>query len=87
MKLDELRNKIDSIDEKILTHLAQRMCLVAKVKKIKMHQKLPIEDKSREIAVAQKVETKGKQLGLSAAFVNKIFNLILKESKRMQKNL
>lgn len=87
MKLEDVRKKIDLIDEKILAHLAQRMRLVTKVKKIKRQENLPIEDKSREIAIVANVENKGKQLGLPVPFVSKIFNLILKESKRIQENL
>lgn len=85
MKLDDIRKKIDLTDKKILTNLAERMQLAKDAKKLKIRANLPIEDKSREKEIINNRKNKGTKLGLSKSFVSKIFNLVIKESKRIQK--
>lgn len=87
MKLDYLRKKIDSVDEKILENLAERMSVVRKIKELKIGQGLPIENKKREIQVLENAMQRAEKLHLSLEFVSRLFKLIISESKKNQKKL
>ena len=83
--IDNLRGKIDKQDQKLLQILSGRVKLVEKIGKIKSEKKIFAEDRKREKQIYNSVSSKSTELGLDTKFVKKIFNLILAESKRLQK--
>lgn len=85
MKLKDLRTEIDAIDEKILLQLAARMKLVKNIKDVKKTLQLSVTDKKRERELMKNLVQKGDRLGLAASFIGKLYRLIVKESKRIQK--
>jgi len=87
MKLDEIRKKIDLIDEKILVDLAERFTLVKEMKRLKDKLGLPVEDKQREKKLKRKIAKKGKKLALRDLFIVRLFDLIIQESKEIQDSM
>ena len=81
-ELGEWRRKIDRLDGKLLNILKKRFKLVERVGKYKHNKKLKIEDKKRENFV---INSKLRKTKLSNDFVKKLFTLIMKESKKVQR--
>ncbi|MBI5452320.1 chorismate mutase [Candidatus Gottesmanbacteria bacterium] len=82
MKLENLRKEIDKIDENLVLLLGRRLDVVKKIAKVKKRDNLPAEDKIREKEVLTKVKQLGDMVGLNSQWLIKIFQLIIKESKR-----
>lgn len=79
MKIEELREKIDQIDREIVKSLIKRMELSKSISK----RKEKVTDKSREMKVIiNALNTSGEKL--DAAFLRELFELIIRESKRVQ---
>jgi chorismate mutase len=87
MKLDCLRNKIDEIDRQLLEILNKRLNTVRKIAVVKGKMGLAVEDKKRESEILNKLIKEGDKLQLSGNFVLGLFKLIVKESKKIQKNI
>jgi monofunctional chorismate mutase len=58
MTLDELRNKIDSIDERLITLFKERMNVVSKIAAFKQANNLPTLDRRRETEKLQALSGK-----------------------------
>ncbi len=52
--MDDLREKIDELDRKILELIAERFRVVREIAEYKKQHNLPIEDKEREEAIREK---------------------------------
>lgn len=74
--LEEIRKKLDIIDEKIGKLLEDRVEKVIEIKKIKESKKLPIINHQREKEILDKMDTQYKK---------NIFKKILSESRKLQK--
>jgi chorismate mutase len=74
MPIEQLREKIDKVDSKIVQLLEERVDLVKKIGEAKRKHDLPIVDQRRESEVLIKVTQKTK---LNQAFVKKIFESII----------
>jgi monofunctional chorismate mutase len=85
-KMRQIRNQIDGIDKKIIGLLSKRMKLAAELGKLKKKEKLPVLDKKREREMLEKIEKTAKQNGLNPLFAKKLYNGILKESRKIQSN-
>ena len=77
MKLTNLREEIDIIDNKLITLLKERTNLAKQIAQIKKQSNLPIEDKEREQQIMNKLTTE---------LEKEIFHVILKHSKDAQNN-
>jgi monofunctional chorismate mutase len=86
MGLDEFRTKIDDIDKKIMDALSERMTLMEDLAEYKKYHKIPIIDTKREEELLKTVAAEAKKKKLDKEFVEQIFENILKESKRVQRN-
>lgn len=76
-QLEDLRKQIDEIDESIVTLLAKRMKIAAKIGRLKKRNNIPVLDQSRW----QKI-VKSKK-----GFIKKIWEIIHKESLKIEKNI
>ncbi len=86
MNLNQLRTKLDQIDNQILTLLSERQQVVKKVAQLKQnHQKIHQPERESEL-IDQKFKQAAK-LNLNPMFITKIFELILTESKKLQHSL
>ncbi len=80
--ISSLRKEIDKIDEKIFILLKKRFKISKKIGRIKNKNKILIQDRNREKEILNKGN---KEFKLRKEFVKRIYNLIFKESRRVQR--
>jgi len=83
-KINQYRNKIDKIDRLILEKLSERMDMARLIGKIKTESGLVIYDREREKEMNDLRQRLAKELRLDGGLVEKIFKLIISESKKVQ---
>ncbi|MFZ4115231.1 MAG: chorismate mutase [Chthoniobacterales bacterium] len=84
--LSELRAAVDQIDKVIIEQLAHRDVLSANIGLLKHHENQPIHDMVREEALKKEHASLATSHGLDPLFIEKLFAIILKHSKEIQKN-
>ena len=82
--IDQLRAKIDIIDENILYALGSRMKISRQIGEYKKSNNIAILQTSRWDAVLAKVVEKGHEYGLSEKFLKDVFNAIHEASVEIQ---
>ena len=82
--LKKLRQDINSIDEQILKALAARRDSANRVIQTKSEQQKPLRDAHREEELLSRLIQKGKEYGLDAHFVTRVFHEIIDDSVRSQ---
>ncbi len=85
--IDELREQIDSVDREIVELLKKRMDIAKQIGKLKMQSSTSVHQKTREVAVLDRIKLLANSLGLSEDFVIDLYTLIFAESRRLQKKL
>ncbi len=84
-KLITLRGKIDTIDQVIIRALAKRQSVAHAIAEEKQKVHLPVRDRARE----QELQLIRRELacayGIDVAWLDKIYKLILTQSKKIQK--
>jgi chorismate mutase/prephenate dehydratase len=83
-RLDDLRRDIDGVDAQILDALARRRQLVAEVIAAKDEQGTPLRDALREERLLGLLINRGRDKGLDAHFVTRVFHEIIDDSVRSQ---
>jgi chorismate mutase len=76
-KLDELRNDIDEIDQKIIALLAQRFKYTEEVGIYKAKNQLNAQDTNREYQQFQKIIQLSEQNGLNPEYTSEIYRRII----------
>lgn len=76
------RQLIDGIDKKILALLKERFLIAREIGEIKKKNRLAVFDKARESEIILK---RTKESGMNEDFVEKLFEVIFEESRRLQK--
>ena len=79
-----LRKQIDDLDEEIIRLLKTRMQISKKVGFLKEKLHIPIEDKSRENEIIERLTSKTGE-NLSEEQLIRIFTAVFKTSKQVQK--
>ena len=85
--IDQLRAKIDIIDENILYALGSRMKVSRQIGEYKKNSNIAILQTSRWDAVLAKVVEKGSEYGLSEKFLTAVFNAIHDASVEVQNEI
>ena len=85
--IDQLRAKIDIIDENIIYALGSRMKISRQIGEYKRDNNIAILQTSRWDAVLAKVVEKGREYGLSEKFLNDVFNAIHEASVETQNEI
>ena len=85
--IDQLRAKIDIIDENILYALGSRMKISRQIGEYKKSNNIAILQTSRWDAVLAKVIEKGHEYGLSEKFLTDVFNAIHEASVEIQNEI
>ena len=85
--IDQLRAKIDIIDENILYALGSRMKISRQIGEYKKNNNIAILQTSRWDAILAKVVDAGKEFGLSEKFVKNVFNAIHEASVEAQNDI
>lgn len=84
-ELKTLRKEIDAIDHDLFELLKKRFDVAQKIGEIK--QGKGIEDTKREAELYALYEAWAKELHLDVDFVTHVFEIIIQESKRIQKHI
>ena len=82
--IDQLRAKIDILDENLLYTLGARMKVSKQIGEYKKNNNIAILQTSRWDAVLAKVVAKGEEYGLSESFLTDVFNAIHEASVEIQ---
>ena len=85
--MEHLRKKIDTIDTRIVNLIAKRQAHVFRIGKYKKQHKLSVLQPKREKSIIESKMTLAKKLGLKPALIEKIFKLILANSREIQKRV
>ncbi|WP_457640141.1 prephenate dehydratase [Persephonella sp.] len=88
-KLQELRNKIDNIDEQILKLLNERAKLAVEVGHIKKENKMPIYVPSREKKIFERLESLNKKYGevFPTKYIRPVFREIISACRSTEETL
>ena len=84
MSLEELRKKIDQLDDKIVRLIAERMRIAGEIGLEKSHQSIQIEDITRERNVLDSVRRIAREEKINQEEVEKIYQQIVVLSKSVQ---
>lgn len=87
MELSDLRNKIDKIDKELINLFSERFILAKKIGEYKKKYALPIIDEKRETEKKRILINEGALKHLSEEFVNTIWDILLKESYKIERNI
>jgi chorismate mutase/prephenate dehydratase len=82
--MQEIRNKINFIDDQLLKLLSERRELSIEIIKLKNEEKSSIRDIDREKQLLSRLVDEGKQYGLDSNYISKVFREILSDSVRLQ---
>ncbi|VFP77831.1 prephenate dehydratase domain-containing protein [Buchnera aphidicola] len=83
--LELLRNQINNVDHKIIKLLSFRESLSIDILQNKIHNKLDIRDKNREIELFNNLHQLSKKNKINPEFIQKIFEIIVNNSILIQK--
>lgn len=84
-KIDQLRGKIDALDDQIVDLLGERFNLTGEVGELKKKEGEPVYQSGREDAILKRVVSRGKTLGLDGLLLQALFLQIFAVSKRKQR--
>jgi len=87
MTLDTIRKKLDTIDRRIVELVAERQSYMQAVGAYKRAHKLAIYQPKREKEILLSKKQMAKELKVDASLVTKIFTLIFKNSRKLQKEV
>ena len=79
------RKEIEESDRVVIINLAYRMRQAQAVGEHKKDLRLPIENLTQEKKVIKRIRRVAGEAGMDMAFAEKLYKLIIKESKRIQK--
>ena len=85
--IDQLRAKIDVIDENLIYALGSRMKVCRQIGEYKKNNNIAIIQTSRWDSIIEKVAEKGEEYGLSEKFLNAVFNAIHEASVEIQNQI
>lgn len=83
MSLEELRARIDAIDDQIAALLAKRAEVVKKVAAFKHRHAIPIHLPDRERAIIERLQARNAGV-LSAAAIERIYRAIFEEMRHLE---
>ena len=84
-ELTLLRDKINKIDQSLLSLLAQRIAVVREVGELKKQHNLPIHDPKREEELLSMLSQGGTDHHISPEFIRSLWTIIFKESYKIEK--
>ena len=82
--MQEIRKKINQLDEQLLKLLSERRKLSLEIVKFKNQEKSSIRDRAREKELLTKLIETGREYGLDSHYVSKIFYEIIDDSVKLQ---
>ncbi len=85
MEIEHIRNEIDTVDREVIMLLSRRKTLVKMIGEIKKKHNLQVLNKTREEKLFARLRALAEKQGLDAAYVEKLYKIILEQSKKEQK--
>ena len=79
------REKIDKIDRSLITLLSERFALSKKIGVIKRKEGLNLKDAEREKQLHDLHQAECEKFGVDKNVADKIFDIIIKQSRKIQK--
>ncbi|WJG08133.1 prephenate dehydratase [Aliiglaciecola sp. LCG003] len=86
-ELEQLREKITTLDSNLLKLLAQRQQYTNSVAETKIRNQIPVRDHQREEQLLIRLIKQGKEFGLDAHYVTQIFHVVIEDSVLNQQAL
>ncbi|ELV8634294.1 prephenate dehydratase [Vibrio vulnificus] len=87
LSLDEIRLRLNDLDDQLLSLLSERRKLSIKVAKSKVETSKPVRDASREQQLLVKLITNGREkYQLDAQYITKLFHTIIEDSVLLQQS-
>jgi len=87
MELSEIREHLDRLDNALLTILAERMSLIPKVAEYKKKNNVVRYQPEREQQIFEAKEELAKKLNVNPELARKIFETIIEDSHRIEKEI
>lgn len=87
MNITTLRKKIDAVDQSIVKMLAQRLQLSEAIGKEKKKSRVAVTDRVREQQMQEDRRALSQRLRIDPLWVERIFHLIVRKSRTIQKHL
>ena len=84
-ELNILREKIDSLDDKILLLIEERIKITEKIGAAKKKLDIPIRDANREKEKIEKLKAKTSKLNIPEILIEKIWDAFFTISEKVQK--
>lgn len=84
--MDNIRNKIDSIDEMIMSLLVDRYIIVKEIGEHKKEYNIPVLDKSRENLIFERIDD-SYLLDEHRIFLKSVYSNIMNEMKKTQNEI
>jgi len=84
MNLEDLRQKIDEIDARIVELIAERQKVSEEIGQGKQEKNKRIEDRERELTVLRNVRAMAREKNISPGDVESIYRQIIDASKKIQ---
>ena len=84
MNLEEVRRRINYVDEDIIDLIANRLNLVPALIEFKSKNAMPVYQPEREQQLREKYERLAEKYNISPELIQKIFNLIIAEMRSLQ---
>ncbi len=85
--LQNVREAIDTIDVELLLLLTRRRELIQKIAQLKQKENRPVLDTAREGEVRKNWKTLARELGFPLKTLNRILDILLTDSKTLQKRI
>ncbi|MEO5722135.1 MAG: bifunctional 3-deoxy-7-phosphoheptulonate synthase/chorismate mutase [Chthoniobacterales bacterium] len=82
--LQSIRERLDGLDQRVVQALAERQRLVSEVAALKADPTLPLQDKTRERDLLNRISNLAEAEGLDGYFVQSLYRRILDHSVRFQ---
>ncbi|POF56569.1 chorismate mutase, partial [Vibrio vulnificus] len=87
LSLDEIRLRLNNLDDQLLSLLSERRKLSIEVAKSKVETSKPVRDASREQQLLVKLITNGREkYQLDAQYITKLFHTIIEDSVLLQQS-
>jgi chorismate mutase/prephenate dehydratase len=83
-KLEQLRGRLDAIDDKIVETVAERQQVIEELARWKTQSGAPLRDLAREQSQLERLSELGRKHGVSAYHVRRLFRELLDYSLRLQ---
>jgi chorismate mutase/prephenate dehydratase len=85
-ELENLRKKVDIIDDEIISLLSKRQALVRLIGEAKRRNSIKISSPERELQILERILLKAKK-NVDLEFIHQIYRIIFKNSRKVQRSV